>query len=145
MRLIRQLHLHFGIFFAPAILLFSLSGALQTFEWHASDDDGKYTAAPWIRNIAAIHMDQRLAGPLKAVPQVVEPTTADSHITGSELKQAPPHSSFPLKCFVFLMSIGLVFSTFTGIYMALKMRNSRPTLLLSLAAGTLMPIVMLFI
>ena len=69
LRRVRQFHLWLGMLFAPAILFFAFTGALQTFDFHETEDG---IAPPkWIATIAAIHKKQDFPKPRKppALPQ----------------------------------------------------------------------------
>ena len=48
LQLLRQIHLYLGVFTAPAILFFALSGVLQTFGLHETTKDSSYKPARWI-------------------------------------------------------------------------------------------------
>ncbi len=54
-------------------------------------------------------------------------------------------SPLPLKIFVFLMSIGLITTTLLGVYMAFKTSRDRRIAWALLVAGTLLPILLLYI
>jgi hypothetical protein len=58
---IRQLHLYLGVFFAPAILFFSLTGAVQLFGLHEGHPGEAYQPPKWIAALASIHKDQVLS------------------------------------------------------------------------------------
>jgi hypothetical protein len=148
MKSIRQLHFYLGIFFAPSIIFFAFSGALQTFSLHENKEPGSHNPE-WIAKLADIHKDQRL-------PQLTEEQVA--HAGKPEEDEAPPSSSpnseppapkrkpsFPLKIFVLFMSVGLVMSSFLGIYMAFKYHRDRRIIWSLLIAGTALPIVLLFL
>lgn len=144
MRQLRQFHLWFGMIFAPAILFFAFSGALQTFDFQETVDG---VAPPkWIAVIAAIHKKQDFPKPRKPRPEGAVPAAAATPAEKSApARPAPAHSPWPLKVFVGLMSIGLMASTLLGITIALSNRTSRRRSLLLLTLGTLLPISMLFV
>jgi hypothetical protein len=161
MKSIRQLHFYLGVFFAPAIFFFALSGALQTFNFHESEDDGSYTAPAWIVTIASIHKDQRLPKPHKhgqpgapaeasaGAPAASAPAAgsppAEAAAPPHDDDQAKPHSPFPLKCFVLLLALGLMTSAGLGIYIALQGRSNRRMTWIMLGAGVLVPLGLLLI
>jgi hypothetical protein len=51
----------------------------------------------------------------------------------------------PFKCFVLLMSVGLMATTLLGIYMAFRYGGSPPLVWGVLTAGTLLPAALLFL
>ncbi len=56
MRQLRRIHHYIGVFFKPAILLFALSGALQTFRLQEEKGYGG-TPQTWIVWMASVHKD----------------------------------------------------------------------------------------
>ncbi len=145
LRRLRQLHLWLGMLFAPAILFFAATGALQTFDFHETEDG---IAPPkWIATIAAIHKKQDFPKPRKPKPPEVVGAAASAAPAPdpSAAPAAPKHSPWPLKIFVGFMSIGLMFSTILGITIALNNRLTRRTSQIMLGAGTVLPILMLLI
>ena len=63
----RQIHRYLSVFFTPAILFFSFSGALQTFHLHESAQRGAPPPVAWIAEMASLHKDQHL---LQARPRL---------------------------------------------------------------------------
>jgi hypothetical protein len=156
MRLLRNIHHWLGAFFAPTILLFAFSGALQTFNLHENKGGGPYRPPAWIVAVASIHKDQALAEPkavrhagaaahdhdAKAPPAMPD---ADADHEADAAPKASRPSPLPLKIFVILLSVGLMVSTVMGVWIALQMRAMRRLTLLLLAAGSLAPIALLFL
>lgn len=93
----RNVHLYLGVFFAPLILFFILSGCWQTFNLNSPSQDGKYQPPEIIKSLSEVHLNQRWADARKT-----------------------PQSSVPFQYFVLLMSMGLIVSTILGIMMAFK-------------------------
>jgi hypothetical protein len=157
MKQIRQLHLYLGTFFAPAIFFFALSGALQTFSLHESEDGSSYSPPSWIVTIASIHKDQRLskphhhehAAPAEAAPEQAKAAAQDGHVASVPAAHEEEHeagpSTLPLKIFVLLLAVGLMLTAALGIYMALQSRNNRRMTWVMLACGILVPVAMLFL
>lgn len=70
LRAARTAHLYFGVFIAPALLFFAVSGALQTFDLHESArDGGSYKPAHWILVLAQLHKHQSAQLPPPRKPQ----------------------------------------------------------------------------
>ena len=145
-RSLHQFHHYLGVFFAPAIVFFALTGVLQTFGFHEAKDGAK--PAAWIVWTASIHKDQ-------VVPRVRPPRNAPVHgdahdnapepASGAAADPGPKHSAFPLKVFVGLMGIGLIASSLLGVAIALSIRSMRRVSLVMLALGTLLPMALLLI
>ena len=64
MKTIRSLHFYLGIFFAPSIIFFAFSGALQSFGLHEGDNHAK-----WIEEMGEVHKNQRPPDWMKAAPK----------------------------------------------------------------------------
>lgn len=136
LRQIRRWHLYLGVFFTPAILLFSISGGLQTYRLQ-DEDNPPY----WITWIASLHKDQRL-------PQVKapEPKHEASAPAAAPSKPKPiPLSRQILRVFTALLAAGLTFSALLGVMIALNTRSTRNVSLIMLALGTVLPLAAAYI
>jgi hypothetical protein len=121
MKRIRQVHFYLGVFFAPLIILFAISGALQTFRLQESPKGSSYTPPAWIVKLADIHKDQRAAH---------EPGT---------------RRSLPLQWFVVMMSVGLIVSSLLGICMAFKYNHDKRLLFGLIILGFVIPGLLLYL
>lgn len=145
MRRLRQLHLYLGVFFAPAIMFFAFSGALQTFSLHEGGHGSTYEPPVWIVTIASIHKDQRLP---RAKAEHRDPEPAHAAKAGRETEQrvhSEPSgpSPLPLKIFVLCLAVGLILSALLGITIALRNKATRQISLIMLALGTGLPVLLL--
>lgn len=143
LRLLRRYHHYLGLFFAPMILLFAISGALQTFRLQEAKG---YGGPPpnWIVWLASVHKDQ---GPPRE-PRAEKPKpAAEAAKPRVEAPRPGPKrpSPLPLKIFVVLLSIALAISTIMGIVIALANRAMRRVSIVLLVLGTVMPIVLLWV
>jgi hypothetical protein len=160
LKLFRSFHLYIGVFTAPALLFFALTGALQTFSLHETTQGSNYKPPVWIVMLAQIHKKQSdvvpVRKPKQALPGVpaiglLKPDKSSASSvspTGDVLKittasEAKPKRHIPMKIFFLLVAVGLFTSTLTGLYMAYK--YCRNTILISglLFAGVIIPIVLL--
>jgi hypothetical protein len=146
MRKLRQAHQYLGLFFAPMILLFSFSGALQTFRLQESRDP-TITPPTWIVWMASIHKDSSLPRPPKAKPDKSpqDAKTPSGEHDRSARTDLPRHSTLPSKIFAVSLSISLIISTLLGIAIALNNRAARRTSLLLLVGGLIVPLVFLYL
>ncbi|MES3101691.1 hypothetical protein [Sphingomonas faeni] len=159
MRRIRQYHFYLGMFFAPAILLFALSGAFQTFRLQEAKGYGG-TPPGWIVWMASVHKDQSLPREKRGGPRTLTPlaplagaASGPSTKMSSGSPSGPASrgedrpfariSPLPLKIFVVLMSIGLLASAILGIVIALTNRTMRRTSVIVLVAGAVLPLLLL--
>ena len=149
MRRLRQVHQYVGMFFAPTIIFFAFSGALQTFSLHENHGGGPYQPPAWIVAIASLHKDQVLpqpkadepAHPEHAADHAGAPPEA-AHAEHAPVKRASP---LPLKVFVLCLAVGLIGSTGVGVYIGLSNRLARRSSLIALAAGIVLPIVLIWV
>ena len=93
----RSVHLYLGVFFAPLLVFFLISGSWQTFNLHEASKSGNYVPPAIIKSLSQVHKDQRWV----------------------DGKMVPP-SSMPFRCLIVLMSLGLLITTILGIIMAFK-------------------------
>jgi hypothetical protein len=145
MRRLRQTHNYVGVFFAPAIIFFAFTGALQTFSLHENHGGGPYKPPGWIVAAASLHKDQRLPTPRRA-------PLPESHADHAPARAAPtppsgpkPPSPLPLKIFVLLLAIGLMGSALAGIVIALMNKAARRTTVILLILGALVPPLLLLV
>ncbi len=142
MRKLRQVHLYIGVFFAPAILFFAISGGLQSFRLQpASGWDG---APPpvWMAWMASVHIDQAKLEPEPAKPEAAKPKPPVDPAVAAE-RAARQAAVLPMKIFTAALAIALGLSTLLGAAIALNMRSTRRVAMVMLVAGTLVPILLL--
>ncbi len=60
-RFFRQLHLYLGCLFAPLLMFFTVSGALQTLHMHSATKDQTYQPPAWVTTLANIHEHQMIS------------------------------------------------------------------------------------
>jgi hypothetical protein len=144
---IRQLHLYLGMFLAPTVILFAASGALQIFRLQEGHPGSSYQPPSWIVFLAGVHKDQRLEGPPPPRPAApaVEAAPAPKPAAPPEGQPAKSKRSTILMWFFMLAAVGIITSTVLGIVMAFKYNRARRVIWALLAAGTLLPILMLFL
>ena len=152
MQKLRRYHYYLGVFFAPVIILFALSGALQTFRLQEEKGWGSEPPA-WIEWMASIHMDSKLAKakPPEAVAAgpgtsaaVKPPAQAMAAQAKPERPKPPKANKLPMQIFMVVMSVALLLSTFLGITIALNSRATRQGALVMLALGMLVPLAVLY-
>jgi hypothetical protein len=142
---IRQLHLYLGTFLAPTIIFFAASGALQIFRLQEGHLGSSYQPPAWIVFMAGVHKDQRVesAPPAKPAPPAGEAAPAPKPAAPPEGQPAGRKRSTVLMWFFTLAAVGLITSTVLGIVMAFKYNRDRRVVWALLAAGTLLPILVL--
>lgn len=160
LKFFRLTHRYIGIFIAPALLFFAFTGAMQTAGLHEATPGSSYKPAVWIMKLAQLHKKQtvelpvrrpKTAGALdasktdKALGAVDSPKVAKAPDAGAApAAPAPkPKGHVPMKAFFLLVSLGLFVSTLTGIYMSYKYGGSKIVVTVLLAAGIVVPLVLL--
>lgn len=142
-RLIRQLHLYVGVLFAPTILFFALTGAVQLFSLHEESRDGAYTPPALVEQLSQVHIHQRFAGkPKRPEPARAQPVRAERehHEEGKRPAQHPG-----AKWFFLFAALGLTASALLGLWMGLtQSRNPRLAWGL-LIAGVLLPVLLIIV
>jgi hypothetical protein len=146
----RLLHLYLGVFAAPAIIFFSITGALQTFSFHETTRGSSYQPPKLFMQLAQLHKKQTLVIPEKkpqpstpAKPAADKPAADKPTNPAPRPPEAPPAKTknlLPMKFFFLTISISLLTSTITGIYMAYKYVRNKTIVTACLAAGILVPI-----
>ncbi|MGL4312921.1 MAG: hypothetical protein ACRCSO_02925 [Sphingomonas sp.] len=152
LRRVRQLHFYLGLFFAPMLLLFAVSGALQVYR--LNDAKGGNVPPTWLAWIASIHKNQ--APPRERPANPADKSDAKQDHAGSTTSKAgeapgkalekagtPSIGVAALKIFAVLLAVALAISTLLGIIIAVQTRSMRRTGIILLVAGTILPIVLL--
>jgi len=143
MRKIRQFHLYIGVFFAPAILFFAISGGLQTFRLQQSSGWDGAPAPQWIAWMASVHLDQAKLQPEEAKkPEAIKPKPPVDPVKAAE-RAARKQAVLPMKIFTAALAIALSLSTLLGATIALSMKSTRRISMMMFAAGAVVPILLL--
>jgi hypothetical protein len=138
---IRLWHSYIGLFIAPSVFFFALTGAAQLFSLHEAH--GKYAPPAIVEKLSSVHKDQVFEfgehhGPAPA--DGAPPAGADEKAGAVEHGDKSELPAFLLKLFFLVVALCLAVSTALGLWMGLnQMRRKRVGWLL-LAAGTLIPI-----
>jgi uncharacterized iron-regulated membrane protein len=120
MKFIRRLHLYLGCFFAPLLLFYVATGWYQTLTLDRNKNVGE--AETFVAKMASIHKDQ------------IYPT-----------ESALGYSTKPFKILVVVMSIALILSVLSGLYLAFRMLRQKWLVWGSLALGIAVPVLILWL
>jgi len=150
----RLLHLYLGIFTAPAIIFFSITGALQTFSLHETTRGSDYKPPKIIVELSQLHKKQTLVVPTKkpqppaqAKPEADKPA-ADKHQADNATPrptEPPPIKTknlLPMKIFFLFVAVSLLTSTVTGLYMSYRYIRNKMLVTACLTAGIVLPILL---
>ena len=149
---IRQWHSYVGLFIAPSVLFFALTGALQLFSLHESHGD--YRPAAFVEKLSSVHKDQVFALGDHHPPGPPERAAAQSAGGMGQPGGAGPRdgdgdkggvATLMLKIYFMVIAVGLSLSSVLGLWMGLtQMRRARTAWLLVMA-GTLIPVGLLLV
>lgn len=136
----RTLHLYFGVFTAPALLFFAFTGALQNVNLREVARGSDHKPPAWIASFAPMHKKQGFDVPVKREPP--KPSVANADAVP---KASAPVTRNPwlMKIFFILVSLSLTLSTATGIYMGWRRTRNRRRYGATLAAGVVVPALLL--
>jgi len=167
----RTTHLYLGVFITPALIFFAFTGFVQTFSLHETTRGSSYKPPAILVKLGQLHKKQTLVVPVRrpqppAAPDAGKVQDGEAKSPGNgkakdgmtpavnpaaKPADAPPPAAakvknlWPMKIFFALVSVGLLMSTLTGLYMAYK--YIRNTLLITgvLVSGIVIPILLTFL
>jgi len=139
MKSIRRIHGWLGVLFAPSIILFALTGALQMFNLHETE---RGETPGFIAKIAMIHTHQTDEVPVRK-PQPAPPKTDAPRPAPQPQAERP--STLPLKLFFLVMALSLIVSSVLGVWIAFVSKRDRNLHIGLLALGLVLPIVLLLV
>jgi len=151
LKLGRQFHLYIGVFSAPALLFFALSGALQTLSLHEAKKGSDYKPPRWIVVMGEIHKKQTIEWLVhKSQSTVTEDVrTQDRHGINeasrdtSHVPTRSAHHPLLLKVFFVIVSLGFFSSVLTGVYMSYKYNRNQRLVTAVLLVGFITPVLLL--
>ena len=143
---LRRWHSHIGLFIAPSVLFFALTGAVQIFSLHEAH--GSYEPAVWVQKLSSVHKDQVFGKPHEHAGHDEEPSSSAPSAAGTP--EGPPEEadkkSLPtltLKWYFLLIAVGLIASTSIGIWMGITQMRRKAIAWGLLIAGTFIPVCLL--
>ncbi|HEV7123497.1 MAG TPA: PepSY domain-containing protein [Rhodanobacter sp.] len=151
LRFLRTTHLYLGVFTAPMLLFFAVTGGLQTFSLHETIRDSSYVPPVWLATAAQWHKKQNVVVPpakLRLEPALIANpplSTASRAVTRANVASQPKRNPLPMKVFFALIALGLFTSVLSGLYMAWRF-SRRPGLFGAvLLGGAVSPLLLLLI
>lgn len=138
---LRQWHGYLGVFIAPSVLFFALTGSLQLFSLH--ETHGGYRAPAIIERLGRLHKDQVITLPHRR--ETPAPTAAPSRDRrpAAAPEQGPRPATLLLKIFLLLVAVQLVASTGIGLWIAFARNRDRRLTWFLLLAGVLVPLALI--
>ena len=130
---IRRWHSYLGLFMAPSVLFFTMTGAAQLFSLHEAHD--QYQPPMIVEKLSSVHKDQVFAQGHHhddAGGDAAAPAAAESD-------DKPKPATFALKVFFLFTACCLVLSTALGLWMGFTQIRRTRTAWILLLAGALIP------
>ena len=142
--LLRKIHTWLGLFIAPSLIFFAISGGMQLFALHEAH--GAFKPIPIVEKLGELHKNQRYA--LRPQRPVAAPKPAGAAIAApaqATVEKATPLGQLALKWVFALVAAGLCLSTGLGLWLSLTPGRSRPLHWGLVAAGAVIPVLLLLI
>lgn len=165
LRTTRTVHLHLGIFTAPMLLFFAITGGLQSFGLHETSRSSSYTPPAWLASMAQLHKKQTTVMPVRrprppevqaaasnpdaaaTKPPVDAPVEARATTSANQPAERadakPKKNLLPMKVFFGLVALGLLTSVLSGLYMAWRYSRKPRLFGTVLFAGISVPLLLL--
>jgi hypothetical protein len=139
---IRQWHSYIGMFIAPSVLFFALTGALQVFSLHEAH--GSYEPFPLVEKLTSVHKDQEFKmghhhAPAAAKDAAAKPTAPKPEADDDDDDKTPP-AQLALKAFFEVVAVSLALSTGFGLWMGLKYTRRKGLAWGLFIAGAVIPV-----
>ena len=146
LKAIRLTHLYSGVFLAPAILFFSITGGLQMFSLHETTRGSSYVPPKILVHLAQLHKK----GTLTVAPRRLAPPAPPVPATSAKPESPKPsgpegRSPLPFKIFAALTALGLVVSTLSGMVMSWKYSRRKRWIAATFIAGIVIPLLLLLV
>jgi hypothetical protein len=140
---IRQWHSYIGLFIAPSVLFFALTGAAQLLNLHEAH--GNYQPPAILEKLSSVHKDQVFAPghhhePLP--PDAEDQKPRGDGVTGprGKRRRQTELSTLLLKAFFLVVALCLVLSTALGFWMGLTQTRQKRLAWMLVVARTLIPV-----
>lgn len=151
---LRRWHSYLGLFIAPSVLFFTVTGSVQLFSLHEAHG----TYRPWalIEKLSSVHKDQVFKpghhGAAPEAPAEVEGHADAAPPAADAARPAAPDdddetapSTWMLKGFFLLVAMGLTVSACLGLWMGLTQTRRKRLAWSLVIAGTLIPLGLLIL
>lgn len=143
---IRRWHAYIGLFSAPSIIFFALTGATQLFSLHEAH--GQYKPFAIIEKLSSVHKDQEFAlGHHRPEPRSedkAEESAINKKSGGPADSDEPKFATLVLKAFFLVIALSLTMSAVLGLWIGLTQTRNKKTARILVIAGALIPLVLLF-
>jgi len=134
----RTVHLYLGVFTAPMLLFFAITGGLQSFSLHETTRGSSYAPPAWLASAAQFHKKQTTLMPSR--PGI--PALASEREPARAAVQAK-RNLLPMKAFFALVGLSLFISVVSGVYMAWRYSRKPRLFGTILLAGIAAPLLLM--
>jgi hypothetical protein len=135
MKSVRLAHFYLGVFFAPLVIFYAFTGALQVFKLHEAYRDTPGSQGDWIAWFGQFHKEQAF----------IAPRIAPARAAPDADRPAKAKPAGPMKWLVAVMGAALAITTLLGLYIAFGFATRRRGFIMALVLGVLVPGALLFI
>ncbi|HEV2681715.1 MAG TPA: PepSY domain-containing protein [Rhodanobacter sp.] len=154
LKITRTIHLYLGVFTAPMLLFFAITGGLQSFGLHETSRGSSYAPPAWLASVAQLHKKQTLVMSARRPPPPAATTTNVGAVPQVQAAPAslpdnagarPKKNLLPMKIFFGLVALGLFISVLSGLYMAWRYSRKPRLFGAILIAGIAAPLLLLLL
>jgi hypothetical protein len=154
LKAIRLTHHYIGVFFAPTIFFFAITGGLQMFGLHATSRAGSYIPPAILVHLSQLHKKGTLyLPPSKTAPPAgakadgpkPDPPKSDVPKSPAPAAPSPAPNPLPMKVFFGATALALVTSTCTGLFMSWKYARRKAVVGGMFLAGIVCPLLLLLL
>lgn len=138
--LIRRIHSWLGLFIAPSVVFFALTGAYQLYGLHETQPG--YQPAPLFEKLGRVHMKQVFEAKPKRAVEPAKPKAAGPAAPAKAEEKAKVSVAI-LRAIFLIVALGLATSTMLGVWMAQAYGRDKRMGWILLAAGAVLPILLL--
>jgi hypothetical protein len=146
---LRLTHNYIGVFFAPTILFFAITGGLQMFGLHETSRGSSYVPPAILAHLSQLHKKGMLyLPPRRAVPAAsakVDGPKPDTPKAPVPAPSSPAPNPLPMKVFFGAAAFALVISTWTGLFMSWKYARRKAIVGGVFLAGVICPALLLLL
>jgi hypothetical protein len=133
---IRKWHSYMGLFIAPSVLFFTLTGAVQLFSLHEAH--GSYQPPAIVEKLSSVHKDQVFAFGDHHAEQ--DPVADAAKPAGEQKDDEVKLSTYLLKWFFLLVALCLAVSTALGLWMGFTQMRQKRIAWILVICGALIPL-----
>ena len=157
----RTVHLYLGVFTAPMLLFFAITGSLQSFGLHETTRGSSYAPPAWLASASQFHKKQTPVMPVRQrqppetvaaggrpdavaarLSQAVIPTPA-SERKPTQAGASAKSNLLPMKAFFALVALSLFISVLSGVYMGWRYSRKPRLFGTILLAGIAVPLLLM--